>query len=194
MLKQEITQAIVQTKTSIALPILQAFIATESSGKGFDSKTGKILLQFEAHLFSRATGIVQSEANNYHWDENKVDVQSKEWIAFNEAFSIDPTKAMESTSIGLPQILGLHWKRLGYASVGAMWDAFKVSEVNQIVGLIKFIETDKVLYQAILDLDFDQIAKSYNGRGYKALAIKLGRVPYDITMAEFYKKYSSSPK
>ena len=194
MLKQEITQAIVQTKTSITLPILQAFIATESSGKGFDSKTGKILIQFEAHLFSKATGIARSGANNQHWDENKVDVQSKEWIAFNEAFSIDPIKAMESTSIGLPQILGLHWKRLGYESVGAMWDAFKVSEVNQIVGLIKFIETDKVLYKAILDLDFDQIAKSYNGKGYKALAIKLGRVPYDITMAEFYKKYSSSPK
>ncbi len=194
MLKQEITQAIVQTKTSITLPILQAFIATESSGKGFDAKTGKILIQFEAHLFSKATGIVRSEANNQHWDENKVDVQSKEWVAFNEAFSIAPTKAMESTSIGLPQILGLHWKRLGYESVGVMWDAFKVSEVNQIVGLIKFIETDKVLYKAILDLDFDQIAKSYNGKGYKALAIKLGRVPYDITMAEFYKKYSSSPK
>lgn len=194
MLKQEITQAIVQTKTSITLPILQAFIATESGGWGFDKTTGKIRIQFEPHLFANSTNIPRSEANNYHWDENKVDVQSKEWIAFNEAFSIDPTKAMESTSIGLPQILGLHWKRLGYASVGAMWDAFKVSEVNQIVGLIKFIETDKVLYQAILDLDFDQIAKSYNGRGYKALAIKLGRVPYDITMAEFYKKYSSSPK
>ncbi|HCN48796.1 MAG TPA: hypothetical protein DIT10_06845 [Chryseobacterium sp.] len=37
---------------------------------------------------------------------------------FNDAFAKDKDAAMKSTSIGLPQILGIHYKRLGFASVG----------------------------------------------------------------------------
>ena len=182
-------KALEETKSNIELAALLAFMEVESGGRGFDPKTGKIMIQFEPHIFSNKSGIERSKANHYIWDENKVDVQPNEWKAFNEAFPINANAAMESTSIGLPQILGFHWKRLGFSSVGGMWDYFKVSELNQVKALIKFIETDKNLISALTSLNWDKVASIYNGKGYKALALKLKREPYDITMSKAYNKY-----
>ncbi len=137
-LNEAIKQALSETASTIEFAVLRAFIAVESGGKGFDPVTSKIIIQFEPHHFRRISG----RANGQIWPANKIDVQSKEWTAFNEAFRIDPDAAMEATSIGLPQIMGFHWKRLGYSSVGAMWDDFKAGIVNQIKALIKFIDTD----------------------------------------------------
>lgn len=185
-LTNQIKTAIKKTGTDIEIAVLQAFISVESGGRGFDKATGKILIQFEPHWFKRKAPYAPSGA----WSVNKVDVQSKEWIAFNDAFRKDPNAAMESTSIGLPQIMGFHWKRLGYDSVGAMWDDFKESIINQIAALIVFIETDRRLKQAILDKDWHKIAMIYNGSGYAALAHKYGREPYNISMQKAYEKYS----
>lgn len=164
--------------------MLKAFIAVESGGKGFDSKTGKLLIQFEPAWFKKKVPYAPSGK----WSVNKVDVQSKEWEAFNNAFSLNPDGAMESTSIGLPQIMGFHWKKLGYSSVGAMWDDFKVSETNQVKALVKFIETDKMLLKAMKEKDWHRIASIYNGAGYKQLAEKLGREPYDVSLKKAYEK------
>lgn len=186
-LASSITQAIVSTGTLISVPALQAFIAVESGGLGFAKDTGKIVIQFEPHYFKKREPYAPSGA----WSVNKVDVQSKEWIAFNNAFSIDADSAMESTSIGLAQIMGAHWKRLGYTSVGAMWDHFKSGEVAQIEGLIKFILADATLYRAVLTKSWTKVAELYNGAGFRELAKKYGREPYDLSMAKAYTKFSS---
>lgn len=188
-MKNLAVKALEETKSSIELAALLAFMEVESGGKGFDPKTGKIMIQFEPHVFSNKSGVERSVVNQYVWDENKVDVQHQEWIAFNDAFKLNPDLAMESTSIGLPQIMGFHWKRLGFTSVGAMWDYFKIGELNQVKALIKFLETDRCLLDAITCLNWEKVATLYNGKGYKALALKLKREPYDITMAKSYNKY-----
>lgn len=190
-IKDLATKAIAETGSKVEVAALMAFMATESGGSGFDTSTGKIVIQFEPHLFARYTGLPHSTSNTQVWDENKVDVQSKEWVAFNDAFKINPDAAMRATSIGLPQILGVHWKRLGFDAVGGFWDYMKVSELNQVKMLIKFIETDKNLLKAIVDKDWHVVASLYNGSGYRDLAIKLKREPYDVTMAKYYKKYST---
>lgn len=184
-LTQDIKTAIERTGTDIELAMLQAFIDVESGGRGFDHHTGKILIQFEPHWFRKKAPYAPSG----EWSVNKVDVQSKEWRAFNSAFAINPEAAMESTSIGLPQIMGFHWKRLGYDSVGAMWDDFKESTQNQIAALITFIETDRRLKQAMIDKDWHMIAYIYNGYGYMALANKYGREPYNISLQKAYEYY-----
>lgn len=185
-LTKDIKTAIEKTGTDIELAMLQSFISVESGGRGFDQSTGKILIQFEPRWFKKKAPYAPSG----NWSVNKVDVQSKEWLAFNEAFRINPEAAMKSTSIGLPQIMGFHWKRLGYDSVGAMWDDFKESTQNQIAALIVFIETDRRLKQAMLDKDWHKVAMFYNGAGYAALAHKLGREPYNISLQKAYEKYS----
>lgn len=98
---------------------------------------------------------------------------------------------MKSTSIGLPQILGLHYKRLGFASVGKMWDHAKISLENQIWQLAKFIDTDRNLKNAILEKDWFTIAKIYNGSGFLKIARQYGREPCNISMEKAYKRYAS---
>lgn len=190
-LVEKILKCLSDTNSPIKPSALMALMAVESGSAGFDYKTGKILIQFEPHIFSEKTGIKRSEDNLYHWDENRVGLQPEEWRAFNEAFSIDPVKAMESTSIGLPQIMGFHWKRLGYTSVDAMWDDFKAGEIRQIKALIKFITTDSALLTAIQSLDWHTVALRYNGKKYREQAKRLGIVPYDQQMAANYLKFDA---
>jgi hypothetical protein len=162
-----------------------AFISVETGGLGFDSKTGKIIIQFEPAWFKKKALYAPSGL----WSLNKVDVQSEEWDAFNNAFSENPNAAMESTSIGLGQIMGFHYARLGYKTVGEMWDDAKKGLDRQIWQICKFIATDVKLQSCIKSLDFDGVATIYNGSGYKALAAKYGREPYNVSMEKAFNKY-----
>ena len=99
------------------------------------------------------------------------------------------TAAMESTSIGLGQIMGFHYKRLGYDSVGAMWDDAKKGIDKQISQIFKFINTDHKLKMSLENKYWSTVAVLYNGAGYKELAKKYGREPYDISLEKAYNKY-----
>ena len=165
---------------------IMAFIEVETGGYGFDTDNGKLLIQFEPAWFKKQAPYAPSGL----WSVNKVDVQSWEWKAFNDAFSISPKTAMMSTSIGLGQILGLHYKRLGFASVNKMWDAAKSGLPAQIWMICKFIDTDVRLKAALIAHDWNRVASIYNGSGYKALAIKYHRLPYDQSLKIAYLKYN----
>lgn len=165
--------------------MFMAFIEVESGGKGFDKDTGKLLIQFEPSWFRKKAPYAPSGL----WSVNKVDVQAKEWAAFNDAYAKKPTAAMESTSIGLPQIMGYHWKALGYSSVGAMWDDFKRGEYFQVLALARFIKANPALHIAIKTKDFHKIASIYNGTAYATMAKKWGREPYNISMSKAYDRW-----
>lgn len=173
--------------TGLEWQAVASFISVESGGYGFDKKTGKIIIQFEPAWFKKKAPYAPSGK----WSLNKVDVQSKEWEAFNDAFSKDKNAAMEATSIGLGQIMGFHWKRLGYKSVGEMWDDAKLGIDRQIYQIIKFIETDKNLLKYLSIKDWHNVAKIYNGSGYMDIAKKYGREPYNISMEKEYNKFKS---
>lgn len=162
---------------------LMAFISVESGGKGFIN--GKIVIQFEPSWFKKKAPFAPSGA----WSINKVENQAAEWIAFNDAFRKNPNAAMESTSIGLGQIMGFHYKRLGFVTVGEMWDAFKTGEYQQVKGMVKFIATSPALYAAIKAKNWHLVAVNYNGGGYKELAKKYNREPYNISLEKAYNKY-----
>lgn len=179
--KREIAD--ISTSFGLEYAAVMSIIATETPMKGFIN--GKIIIQFEPVWFRRK----QPFAPSGKWSVNKVDIQKQEWIAFNSAFAIHPDSAMESTSIGMPQILGLHWKRLEYGSVGEMWDDFKTGEPAQVKALCKFITTDKGLFNAVSKRNWSAVARIYNGKNYKAMAKKWGREPYDITLKRNYDIY-----
>lgn len=158
--------------------VLMAIIHVETPGVGFDSSTGKILIQFEPSWFRKKAPY----APTGKWSVNKVDVQAKEWPAFNDAFAKNPNAAMESTSIGLPQIMGFHWKLLGYKSVGEMWDDFKRGEYQQLCALVRFIIAQPKLLKAVKERNWYQIAYIYNGSNFVAMAKKWGRERYDWSL------------
>lgn len=163
---------------------LLAFIKVESGGKGFNSD-GKLIIQFEPIWFRRKAPYAPSGL----WSVNKVDVQSKEWLAFNDAFRIDKNAAMESTSIGLGQVMGFHYKRLSYRTVGDMWDDAKKGEDRQIFQMAEFIRTDQRLLNALKNKNWHLVATYYNGAGYMNIARKYGREPYNISMEKAYRNY-----
>lgn len=145
----------------ISVSKVKAIDSVESNGEGFDPSTRKIKIQFEPHYFKRISRLVSGL-----WTSNKVDIQSKEWLAFNDAFAKNPTAAMESTSIGRMQVMGSHWKRLGFKDVNQMWDFAKDSEANQLWLGLKFIETDDRLFEAVKQWNTKKVAYYYNGKNY----------------------------
>lgn len=169
---------------------LLAFISVETGGQGFNPATGKIIIQFEPVHFRKKAPFAPSGK----WSVNKVDVQSKEWEAFNDAFAKNADAAMQSTSIGIGQIMGFHFARLGYKTVGAMWDDAKKGIENQFNQLLKFIKTDTQLWYAIEAKNWDTVAKLYNGAKYKELAKRIGREPYDISLAKAYQIFKTTIK
>lgn len=163
---------------------LMAFITVESGGKGFIN--GKLVIQFEPAWFRKKAPFAPSGL----WSINRVDIQSKEWEAFNDAFRKDPNAAMESTSIGLGQVMGFHYKRLGFKTVGEMWDFGKVSEYNQVILMARFISTSPDLLKALKAKNWHLVALYYNGGGYVDLATKYGREPYNISLEKAFNKYA----
>ena len=150
----------------------------ESGGKGFDSVTQKIIIQFEPAWFRKKSPYTPSGK----WSLNGVERQLQEWIAFNDAFSRNANAAMESTSVGMMQVMGFHWKLLGFKSVGAMWDYAKVSEANQLRLGLKFIKSNKKMFNALISSDWKTFAYYYNGEKYYLLG-------YDKKLETAEKKY-----
>lgn len=157
---------------------INAVKEVESGGKGFDEATGKILIQFEPVWFKRKSPYTPSGK----WSLNKVERQAKEWEAFNDAFSKNPDAAMESTSIGIMQVMGFHWKLLGFKSVGEMWDYAKESEYNQMRLSLLFIKSNKKMFNALVNGVWKVVAYYYNGEKYWELQ-------YDVKLAKAEKKY-----
>jgi hypothetical protein len=164
-----------------------AFIEVESGGKGFNND-GKIIIQFEPSWMKKMAPYTPSGI----WSVNKIDVQSKEWIAFSDAFKKNADAAMKATSIGLGQIMGFHYKRLGFATVGEMWDHAKKGLKEQVEQIALFIISDSKLLTALKNKDWHTVASIYNGSGYLALAKRIKREPYNISLRKAYERYENA--
>lgn len=162
---------------------LAAVKNVESSGHGFSLATGKLIIQFEPLWFKRKYEDWREHSTGHTWVNNGVSNQIAEWKAFNDAFSINANAAMEATSIGLMQVMGFHWKELGFKSVGEMWDFAKESEANQMELGIRFIKINKSLDRALKLKDWRTFALYYNGKEYE-------KFNYHNRLAAEYKKAS----
>lgn len=146
---------------------IYAVLMVESAGSGFQN--GKLVIQFEPRHFKRIYHDIhkQNPPTTGIWDTNKVGTQKVEWKAFNDAFRIDKTAAMNATSIGLMQVMGFNHKRCGFPTVDEFWDYAKASELNQLDLGLRYIVTDPKLVKALKDKDWDAFAYGYNGKNYK---------------------------
>lgn len=168
------------TKHGFEYAAVKAVIMVESPGRGFDPATGKIIIQFEPSWY-RKLDLLDGFSGDGVWQENKVETQPKEWIAFNDAFKRDSDAALQATSVGMMQVMGFHWKDLGFNNVGEMWDFAKVSEANQIELGLMFIKKSARLTDALRKKDWATFAYYYNGPKYK-----INR--YDERLAQEYNR------
>jgi len=170
---------------------LKALSEVEGSGIGFSDYTGRMLVQFEPEWMKKFLG--KGAGKTGLWINNGVGDQTVEWKAFENACLSGKEAAMKSTSIGMMQVMGFHYKRLGFDSVEEMWNYADESEAHQLNLGILFIKTNPVLYKAVKEKDSATVAYYYNGAGYIAFAKKHKVLPYDKRIDNAYKKLASVP-
>ena len=163
-----------------------AVLAIESSGNAL-TPSGPVI-RFENHIFFDRWGKSQPATFAAHfaydssrrwqgqkwravptepWTPCHANGQPGEWEVHRFAASLDEDAAITSTSIGLAQIMGFHFRRIGYDTPRQMLDAFAAGEGAQILGFFDFVATSPGgrLTAAIRDLDWYAFAKGYNGSG-----------------------------
>jgi hypothetical protein len=151
--------------------LLQAIAVKESRGSGFNPDgTPKRL--HEGHWFGKLTGYRYNERyphlSAHTWEEAKQHYKSgrAEIARFNEAYKLDSNAAIQANSWGAFQIMGFHWRALGFNSPQAFADA-QMDEAGQIDTFGRFLKLkeNRHLLTAIRKRDFRTIARLYNGTG-----------------------------
>ena len=174
----------------VELNALLAVLVVEASGQGIDPKTSKPVIRFEVHQFFERYGHLNQVAFDAHfmfdklykWKGHAFKVaqgtafiplhvptggQAAEWLALQTAMELDPSSAgpaIESTSFGAGQIMGFHYKRVGYDTPFDMMRA-AYNQEEQIHMLIRLIESDIRLLTALRKKDWATFARYYNGTG-----------------------------
>jgi hypothetical protein len=165
---------------------VRAVIQVETGGSGYDAMTGYLLIQFEPAWFKRLLPKAKLAAINAaaaakaptaeqvrllaDWratQANLVEGQVRERLAFDAATRIDAHAAQLATSWGLPQMMGFNAQACGYATVEEMVEAFRVSEANQVAGMLRFIKGKPAMASALKKKEWPVLAYYYNGPAYK---------------------------
>ena len=80
---------------------------------------------------------------------------------------MDRECALMSASWGKFQIMGYHWKSLGFYSLQSFINAMYAGEPAQLGAFVEFIREDPKLHQALKRNDWATFARRYNGPNYK---------------------------
>ena len=171
--------------------VVKAVIAVESGGSGF-GPDGKVLIRFEPHVFlSKLTDSRQREQfdelfeiGDPAWDGSKHKVrigdkwnswhgdQSLEYKVWLIARGLNDDAAFQSISMGLCQLMGFHYTKLGYGSPQEMYSAFQSGEDEQIRAMFVFMDKSGAI-EKLKAGDLLGFASIYNGSGQKQHYAKL---------------------
>ncbi|MBJ6611385.1 MAG: N-acetylmuramidase family protein [Candidatus Thiothrix moscowensis] len=170
-------------KLGIEVAAIKAVNEVESRGSGFLHDFPVIL--FERHIFWKrlqAWGIDPAPlaADNENilgqkWDRQYYFGGVKEIGRLEQAKAIHVQAALESASWGAFQIMGFHWKKLGYANVEEFVARMMSCEAEHLEAFSRYIATFGCIRglrlpagQEALTLDnFRQFAHCYNGPSYE---------------------------
>lgn len=179
----------------VDVPAVMAVNEVESRGRGFlPGPDGRVVILFERHIMRRRMivhGLNVHPAEKAHPDLVNASAGgyqggAAEHDRLERAKGLHRTSALESASWGLFQIMGFHWKRLGYASATAMAQQMARSEGQQLQAFVRFVKADRDLLRALRAHDWAAFARRYNGPAY-------ARNRYDTRMAEAHARYTEDP-
>ncbi|MGS0979596.1 N-acetylmuramidase domain-containing protein [Burkholderia glumae] len=177
-------------RLQVDIAAVRAVNEVESKGAGF-LPDGRPVILYERHIMYRrlaAAGLdadalaakypalVNSKPGGYAGD-------AAEYARLASASQISAACALEATSWGAFQIMGFHWKALGYPDVFAFVEAMKVSEAEQLEAFVRFVLADKVMLAALRGKKWTKFAELYNGKAY---AENL----YDVKLERAFDRYS----
>lgn len=153
---------------------LFAVVEIEANGVTYVPVGGRDepVIRFEGHYFdARLTNGKRALARKQRLASPKVGgvrnpaSQESRWSKLLvPARRIDKRAALESTSWGLGQVMGAHWKTLGFSSVEHLVEHARSGAAGQIDLMIRYIEAFG-LVDEIQRLDFRAFTRGYNGPG-----------------------------
>ncbi|MBS1538463.1 MAG: N-acetylmuramidase family protein [Bacteroidetes bacterium] len=162
------------TSLGISPASMKAVATVEAGGRGFLSD-GRAKILFEGHIFWKqliAYGINPKPLAPLHktvlyekWTKKYYKGGVAEYERLDEAAGIHSDAAHNSASWGMFQIMGFHWKTLGYSSVSAFVRSQQKSEAEHLKAFCEFIKTHN-LTLALQNKDWAKFALRYNGAGY----------------------------
>jgi peptidoglycan/xylan/chitin deacetylase (PgdA/CDA1 family) len=131
----------------ISPSVAAGIIQVESAGEGF-APDGRIIIRFEACTFQKIWGEKNPEEFSNHFQCNTPNDgfrfsaampfteyhgdQNKEWKVFDLARALDEDSAIQSTSLGVGQMMGFNHREVGYASAKDMFHDMSQSIKSQI--------------------------------------------------------------
>ena len=155
---------------------MKAVAKVESGGSGWDN-AGLLACLYERHYMFRRVGIASGllsapKPGGYTIDANSNGVNDS-WEKLADATGLwGLNVALECASFGKFQIMGAHWKALGYPSVADFVWGMSRREVAHYEAFCRYIVANR-LTDALNRVDGNPencraIAKGYNGSGYAA--------------------------
>ncbi|GAA3511872.1 N-acetylmuramidase family protein [Aquimarina addita] len=185
-------------KYTIELAAIKAVNEVESNGKGF-LIDGRPVILFEGHIFWKQLQKVGLNPTDYQ-NEVTADVLYQFWVKshykggageydrLEKAAGISDLPAVRnaayaSASWGSFQIMGFHYKSLGYDSIDSFVSDMYEDEGKHLDAFGKFLEVNNLI-RHLKNKDWEAFAKGYNGPGYK-------KNKYDTKLRDAYNKYKN---
>lgn len=192
MIMKKLTDLQIQLQAKllgIETAALRAVIEVECKSSGFNADGTPVIL-FERHVMRQ-----RLIANKRDIDLKLISVErpdlcnktdggyglySAQHGRLNAAAQYHRVSALESASWGIGQVMGYHWKSLGYESLQAFINAMYKDEASQLEAMCRYIQVNG-LVNALKNKDWKAFARGYNGSAY-------AKNSYDVKLANAYKK------
>lgn len=180
----------VAEQIGVEVAALKAVVAVECSSRGGFLADGRPRILFEGHIFWRKLaeqGINPEPLAEEHpdiiyprWVRTHYRGGAGEWERFGRAATISQSAAIESSSWGMFQIMGFHWRTCGCGSAEEFRERMSTNEKEQMSLAMRFLQKTGIV-EHLKTKDWTNFAKRYNGSGYKANR-------YDTRLAEAYER------
>ncbi|WP_257670730.1 N-acetylmuramidase domain-containing protein [Parapedobacter tibetensis] len=189
------------TRLGLDVATIKAVNEVESSGRGFNAD-GNPKILFEGHVFWRELknrginpadhiagnqDVLYSKWTKQHYKGGKGEYERLEkaiHVAGNNSKVAEAAYA--SASWGLFQIMGFHYKALGYGSITEFVAAMQLDEGRHLDAFGRFLEVNG-LVPLLKAKQWAAFAKRYNGAGYAANQ-------YDMKLKTAYEKYAAAER
>ena len=180
----------VAKENNIPYAALRAVIEVEAKGGGFNADGTPVIL-FERHIFRRRLIANGKESLAVQLTKERPDIcnttmggygkYSQQHNRLSDAAKYDRTSALESASWGIGQVMGFHWKSLGYPTLQSFINTMYRDEVSQLDAMIRFLKVNN-LDLHLRNLNWAAFARGYNGASYAVNK-------YDVKLAAAYDKF-----
>lgn len=171
---------------------LKAVIEVECRGSGFNTDGTPVIL-YERHIMRRrllekglskiADTMMVKRPDLCSKTSGGYGLYSAQHKRLDDAAKFHRDSALESASWGIGQVMGFHWKALGYSSLQAFINAMYRDEAGQLDAMCRYIKTNGLI-NALKNKDWKAFARGYNGAAYT-------KNSYDVKLANAYKKWSA---